>query len=213
MPGRPRPGTHHFVERLEVEPWPAIRRRSSRGQAGQPRDRGAVARHHGLERPPGGERGLGLDDLPSTRSSANMTWRSIGCSTHNVPSWSKVAMRSAGGTNCGPAASVVFTKSTIACLAGRRSTTAAGRPPASAARRRRAAAPTARKAPREGRGKGWFIIVVDLYAVLLSRHCAAAHGRPARLQPSHELHRLRIAGVGGLHPFGHAREASFQLVP
>jgi hypothetical protein len=35
-----------------------------------------------------------------------------------VPSWSKVAMRSSGGTNCGLEVSVVaLTKFTIACLA------------------------------------------------------------------------------------------------
>ena len=43
----------------------------------------------------------------------------MGCSTHVVPSWSKVAMRSSGGTNFGLALSVVvFTKSRIACFAG-----------------------------------------------------------------------------------------------
>src|SRR5271168_683815 len=31
----------------------------------------------------------------------------MGCSTHNVPSWSNVAMRSSGGTNCGLDGSVV----------------------------------------------------------------------------------------------------------
>src|SRR5271169_4567489 len=43
----------------------------------------------------------------------------MGCSTHIVPSWSKVAMRSSGGTNFGLLLSVViFTKSMIDCLAG-----------------------------------------------------------------------------------------------
>src|SRR5271170_8164287 len=43
----------------------------------------------------------------------------MGCSTQSVPSWSKVAMRSSGGTNFGLAGSVVTrTKSRIACFAG-----------------------------------------------------------------------------------------------
>src|SRR5262249_57782075 len=43
----------------------------------------------------------------------------MGCSTHSVPSWSKVATRSSWGTNVGLDLSVVFcTNSTIACLAG-----------------------------------------------------------------------------------------------
>ena len=53
-----------------------------------------------------------------TRSRQYTTWLYIGCSTHSVPSWSKVAMRSSGGTNLELALSVVaFTKSTIACFA------------------------------------------------------------------------------------------------
>ena len=48
-----------------------------------------------------------------------MTWVYIGCSTHSVPSWSKVAMRASGGTNFGLACVVVaWTKSTIAFFAG-----------------------------------------------------------------------------------------------
>src|ERR1700742_2836207 len=43
----------------------------------------------------------------------------MGCSTHSVPSWSKVAIRSSGGTNFELAWSVVArTKSRIARLAG-----------------------------------------------------------------------------------------------
>src|SRR4051812_43536799 len=43
----------------------------------------------------------------------------MGCSTHVVPYWSKVAMRSSGATNCGLLFSVVFlTKSRIAFFAG-----------------------------------------------------------------------------------------------
>src|SRR5271169_271850 len=43
----------------------------------------------------------------------------MGCSTHVVPSWSKVAMRSSGATNFGLLGSVVvLTKSSIACFAG-----------------------------------------------------------------------------------------------
>src|SRR6516164_2303001 len=42
----------------------------------------------------------------------------MGCSTHRVPSWSNVAIRSAVGTNFGLPWSVVsFTKVMIACLA------------------------------------------------------------------------------------------------
>ena len=53
-----------------------------------------------------------------TRSRQYITWLYIGCSTQSVPSWSKVAMRSSGGTKSGLDLSVVaFTKSTIACLA------------------------------------------------------------------------------------------------
>ena len=36
-----------------------------------------------------------------TRSRQYITCVYIGCSTQSVPSWSKVAMRSSGGTNCG----------------------------------------------------------------------------------------------------------------
>ena len=54
-----------------------------------------------------------------TRSRQYITCEYIGCSTHSVPSWSKVAMRSAGGTNFGLAWSVVAcTNSMIAFLAG-----------------------------------------------------------------------------------------------
>jgi hypothetical protein len=43
----------------------------------------------------------------------------MGCSTHNVPSWSKVAIRASGDTKFGLDESVVaLTKSTIACFAG-----------------------------------------------------------------------------------------------
>ena len=53
-----------------------------------------------------------------TRSRQYITCEYIGCSTHSVPSWSKVAMRSGGGTNFGLAWSVVAcTNSTIAFLA------------------------------------------------------------------------------------------------
>ena len=53
-----------------------------------------------------------------TRSRQYTTWLYMGCSTHSVPSWSKVAMRSSGGTKSGLDVSVVaFTKSTIACFA------------------------------------------------------------------------------------------------
>ena len=48
-----------------------------------------------------------------------MTWLYIGCSTHKVPSWSKVAILSSGGTKVALPSFVVFvTKSTIACFAG-----------------------------------------------------------------------------------------------
>ena len=54
-----------------------------------------------------------------TRSRQYITCEYIGCSTHSVPSWSKVAMRSGGGTKLGFAWSVVArTKSRIACFAG-----------------------------------------------------------------------------------------------
>ena len=36
-----------------------------------------------------------------TFSRQYMTWVYSGCSTHSVPSWSKVAIRSSGGTNFG----------------------------------------------------------------------------------------------------------------
>ena len=62
--------------------------------------------------------GFSLASAP-TRSRQYITCVYIGCSTQSVPSWSKVAMRWAGGTNCLLAASVVArTKSTTACLAG-----------------------------------------------------------------------------------------------
>src|SRR5215469_8892504 len=48
-----------------------------------------------------------------------MTCVYIGFSTHNVPSWSNVAIRSSCGTNCAlPGVVVACTKLTIACLAG-----------------------------------------------------------------------------------------------
>ena len=47
-----------------------------------------------------------------------MTCEYMGCSTHNVPSWSKVAMGCTGGTNFGLDLSVVVcTNAMIACLA------------------------------------------------------------------------------------------------
>src|SRR5882757_5337278 len=53
-----------------------------------------------------------------TRSKQYITCEYIGCSTHSVPSWSKVAMRSAGGTKFVlPESVVVWTKFTMACLA------------------------------------------------------------------------------------------------
>src|SRR6516225_5181534 len=53
-----------------------------------------------------------------TRSKQYTNCVYIGCSTHRVPSWSKVATRSAGGTNLTLDGSVVrWTNSTIACLA------------------------------------------------------------------------------------------------
>src|SRR5207249_9043311 len=56
---------------------------------------------------------------PGTRSRQYITWVYIGCSTHVVPSWSKVAMRSSGVTYFGSDLSVTsLTKARIACLAG-----------------------------------------------------------------------------------------------
>ena len=50
-----------------------------------------------------------------TRSSANINWNGTGFSDHNVPSLSKVAIRSAGGTKSGPPSFVTLpTNSTIA---------------------------------------------------------------------------------------------------
>ncbi len=47
-----------------------------------------------------------------------MNWKYIGCSAHNVPSLSKVAMRSAGGTNSGEPLFVTFaTNWMMDCLA------------------------------------------------------------------------------------------------
>jgi hypothetical protein len=52
-----------------------------------------------------------------TCSSAYSTNEYNGCSTHSVPSWSKVAMRSSGGTNFElPGVVVACTKATMACL-------------------------------------------------------------------------------------------------
>src|SRR5262245_27833917 len=54
-----------------------------------------------------------------TRSSANSSWVYSGCSTQSVPSLSKVAIRSAGGTYFALALSVVaLTKPKIAALLG-----------------------------------------------------------------------------------------------
>ena len=53
-----------------------------------------------------------------TRSRAKTSWKYIGCSAQSVPSLSKMAMRSAGGTKSGLPALVTFsTKSTMDCLA------------------------------------------------------------------------------------------------
>ena len=47
-----------------------------------------------------------------------MTCEYIGCSTQSVPSWSKVAIRSGGGTKVGrPAVVVARTNSTMAFFA------------------------------------------------------------------------------------------------
>jgi len=52
------------------------------------------------------------------RSRQYVTCEHIGCSTHGVPSWSKVAIRSAGSTRLGPPRVVVVcTNSTIAFFA------------------------------------------------------------------------------------------------
>ena len=53
-----------------------------------------------------------------TRSKANTTWNGTGFSDQSVPSLSKVAMRSGGGTKSGPPSRVTrATKSTIDFLA------------------------------------------------------------------------------------------------
>src|SRR5438034_2482726 len=53
-----------------------------------------------------------------TRSRQYIACEYIGCSTQSVPSWSKVATRSTGGTNFGlPCVVVACTNSTIACFA------------------------------------------------------------------------------------------------
>ena len=50
-----------------------------------------------------------------TRSSAKTYWKCSGCSPQSVPSLSKVAMRSAGGTKSGEPSFVTFsTKATMA---------------------------------------------------------------------------------------------------
>ena len=65
-----------------------------------------------------GERGLRLHQRPAPRASTYITCEYIGCSTQSVPSWSKVAMRSARGTNFGlPWSWCRSTNSTIAGLA------------------------------------------------------------------------------------------------
>src|SRR5271169_2498782 len=52
-----------------------------------------------------------------TRSSANRTWKYIGCSAQSVPSLSKVATRSASGTKWGePCLVTRSTNATMACL-------------------------------------------------------------------------------------------------
>ena len=53
-----------------------------------------------------------------TRSSTKASCTYIGCSDHNVPSLSKVAMRSGGGTKSGePCLVTLSTKATMACFA------------------------------------------------------------------------------------------------
>ncbi len=53
-----------------------------------------------------------------TRSSANNSWKYIGCSHQSVPSLSNVAMRSGTGTKSGEPGLVTFsTKVTMACFA------------------------------------------------------------------------------------------------
>ena len=83
------------------------------------RDRLAIAGQHGLERFDVLQFRLLFAPAAGTRSRQYITCEYIGCSTQSVPSWSKVAMRSSGGTNFGPRLSVVaLTNSTMACLAG-----------------------------------------------------------------------------------------------
>ena len=82
------------------------------------RNRLAIAREHGLERLDLLEFGF-FSARAGTRSRQYITWVYIGGETQSVPSWSKVAMRSSGGTNFGlPCSVVARTKSTMACLAG-----------------------------------------------------------------------------------------------
>ncbi len=79
-----------------------------------------------------------------TRSRTYITCVYIGCSTHSVPSWSKVAIRSAGGTNFGlPCVVVVCTNSTIAFLAGPSFHEGSGSVCASACAPKASAAPSA----------------------------------------------------------------------
>ena len=79
-----------------------------------------------------------------TRSRQYITCEYIGCSTHSVPSWSNVAMRSAGGTNFGlPCVVVVCTNSTIAFLAGPSFQEGSGSVCASACAPKASAAPSA----------------------------------------------------------------------
>ena len=87
-----------------------------------------------------------------TRSTTNSSWKYAGCSDHSVPSLSKTAMRSAGATNDGEPAVVVFvTKSTMRGLRrARRSTTRARQPRVQSRRRRRRCGRRCRTGQRRG---------------------------------------------------------------
>src|SRR5262245_3604388 len=89
---------------------------------------------------------------------AKKNWKYIGCSDHNVPSLSKVAMRSGIGTKSCELWSVTFvTNATIACFAGPSFQEGSGSAPAAAAANVTATRRKAKSGNQRARLSGAFI--------------------------------------------------------
>src|SRR5262245_45281984 len=134
-----------------------------------------------------------------TWSIMNRNWKYSGCSLHKVPSLSKVAMRSAGGTYEGPPSRVTSpTNFTIAVFAGPSFHEGNGSPPilpAPAQPTSVNAAAAAHSAPKARRvslrqGPG------NSASIRSSIHCVGLSVLPARLVHHQPEAEVRHAGVG-----------------